>query len=409
MTLHRPPIIANRLEVVLLILTCFIIATRLIWLQIGDQGHSLTDEFYATSLAFSHSWPSLCSAGADPEFPFAAQSLGHPLDPDALTSPGLALSLLSICQFKRLELDAYLDFAPHLITMSAFVVAVTARILTSSWVGGVIAAGVVLSRGSILVGTHLAGTFLILQPAVALVFLLLALYARTRDATWLPILFATCVVSLAISPLFGLLAWPLAAMIGLRAIEHARGTNFAIHRLPLHVISIGAALIVFPALIFVIHSYLPSSTRGVSTFIKQIGQFRLNGNSVTLLMGSAIAELEQQDLHWQCSLAILGFAAIWKRFLPRGSGFWALAIAITALIALIVDGALIAAAARQTNEIGVRRIYNMTDAVFSLEPVLIGTAAGYAWFCVRYLVIRLFPAYSSRPRQRDSIGTSNEI
>jgi hypothetical protein len=409
MTLHRPPIIANRFEVVLLILTCFIIATRLIWLQIGAQDHSLTDEFYATFLAFSHSWPSLCSAGADTDFPFAAQSLGHHLDPDALTSPGLAVSLLSLCQFKRLDLEAYLDFAPHLITMSAFFVAVTARIMTSSWVGGVIAAGVVLSRGSILVGTHLAGTFLILQPAVALMFLLLALYARTRDATWLPILFATCVISIVISPTFGLLAWPLAVMIGLRAIHHARGTQFSVHRLPLHIISISSALIVFPAIILALHHYLPSSTRGVSTFIKQIAQFRLNGNSFTLLLGSAIAELEQQDLHWQCSLGALAIAATWKRYLPRGSGFLAFAITVTALIALVVDGGLIAAAARQTNEIGVRRIYNMTDAVFSLEPVLIGTAAGYIWFCVRYLVIRLFPAYSSRPRHRDSMETSSEM
>jgi hypothetical protein len=403
MTLHRPPIIANRLEVVLLILMCFIIATRLIWLQIGDQNHTLTDEFYATSLAFSNAWPSLCSAGADSDFPFSTQSLGHPLDPDALTSPGLALSLLSMCQFKRLELDAYLDFAPQLITMSAFFVAVTTRILTSSWVGGVIAAGVVLSRGSILVGTHLAGTFLILQPAVALVFLLLALYTRTRNASWLPILFATCVISIAISPLFGLLAWPLAVLIGLRATHHARGTQFSIHRLPLHITSIMAALIVFPAIIVALHDFLPSSTRGVSTFIKQIGQFRLNGNSVTLLLGSAIAELEQQDLHWQSSLAVLGIAATWKRFLPRGSGFWAFAITVITLLALVVDGGLIAAAARQTSEMSVRRIYNMTDAVFSIEPVLIGSAAGYAWFCVRYLVIRFFPAYSSRPRQRDII------
>ena len=407
MTLHRPPIIANRLEVVLLILMCFIISTRLIWLQIGDQSHTITDEFYATSLAFSSSWSSLCSAGVDSEFPFAAQSLGHPLDPDALTSPGLAVTLFSMCQFKRLDLSAYLDFAPHLITMSAFFVAVTARILTSSWVGGVIAAGVVLSRGSILVGTYLAGTFLILQPAVALVFLFLALYARTRDATWLPILFAACVISVVISPIFGLLAWPLAVMTALRAVQHARRSQFGIHRLPLHIISITAALIVFPSIILLLHRYLPSSTRGVSTFIKQIGPLRLNGSSVTLLLGSAIAELEQQDLHRQCSLAVLAIAATWKRFLPRGSGFWAAAMTATALVALIVDGGLTAAAARQTNEANVRRVYNMTDAVFSLEPVLIGTAASYAWFCVRYLLSKLFPAYSSR--QRDSMKPSGEL
>ena len=405
MTFQRPAIIANRLEVVLLILMCFIIATRLIWLQIDDHEHDLTDEFYATSLVFNRNFSSYCAAGISSDFPFSPRPQGAILDPDALTSPGLALTLLGICQFKRLELNTYLDIAPHLITASALIVALTTRILTSSWVGGVIAAGVVLSRGSILVGTHLAGTFLLLQPAVAMVFLFIALFARTRDATWLPILFATSLIALAISPLFGLVAWFIAFILVVRAIHQARIHHVHLRQQPLLIISISCALIAFPSIILFLHHNFPSSTRGISTLVRQITQIRTNGNSFTLLLGSAIAEIEQQDLHWQCSLAALGIASAWRRYLPRGSGFWALSLTTTAIVALIFDGGLIAAAARQTNELSVRRIYNMTDAVFSLEPVLIGTAAGYAWFCARYFIIKVFPNYSSRPRRHDNIGT----
>jgi hypothetical protein len=37
----------------------------------------------------------------------------------------------------------------------------------------------------------------------------------------------------------------------------------------------------------------------------------------------------------------------------------------------------------------------MTDALFSLEPLVIGLGASYAWFAVRYLIILVYPDYSS--------------
>jgi hypothetical protein len=391
----RPRLISNRFEVVLLILLSFVVSTRLIWLQIDEGSRSITDEFYSTSLAFNRSLGHVCSAGVDPDFPHSTQIADQALDSNALTSPGLALMLWGLCQIERLNVDTYIDIAPHLITMSAFFVAVTARLLTANWVGGLIAAAVVLSRGSVLSGTHLAGTFVLLQPLVCLIFLLLALYARTRDARWLPPAFAFCATAIFVSPLFALLAWPMTLIAALRAIRQSDSSIFSVHKLQLHLISMIMALIVFPLIIMALHIYSPSSTRGISTFISQLPQLSSGGHRLLLMAGSAIAELEQQDLHWQISVATLALAAALKRFLPSGSGFCALMLLTCSMIALVVDGGIIAAAARQSDNVEVRRIYNMTDALFSLEPLVIGLGASYAWFAVRYLIILVYPDYSS--------------
>ncbi len=83
--------------------------------------------------------------------------------PISSSSPGLALTLLGLCQFDRLHGGSFTNLAPQLITASAFLTAVTARILTSSWVGGILAAAVVLSRGTVLAAVDHAGTFALLQ------------------------------------------------------------------------------------------------------------------------------------------------------------------------------------------------------------------------------------------------------
>jgi hypothetical protein len=404
MPAHRPPIICNRFEVVVLVLLCFIISTRLIWLQIDDRNRTLTDEFYATSLFFTQSPSNRCPVAPDPAFPDSANFPTIHLDSGALTSPGLGLALVGLCQFKRVSMDSLFSYAPILIGLSSFLIAITSRILTSNWVGGMFAAAVVLSRGTILQGTHLAGTFLFLQPIAALLFLLIALYARTRSPQWLPWVALTSLLSVYVSPLFSLVVWPLNAMIGIRLFRQARRSYANVQRLPLHLFSIVFSFIAIPLLILKLNSVEPSSTRGVSTFIHQLSLVKADGGSaILLLIGSAMAIFEQQDMHWLASFGLLGLAATWKRFLPRGSGFWALALVGAAAAALLVDGGLTAAAARQTSEQTLRRLYSMTDAVFGLEPIIIGAGACYAWFAVRYIIILIFPSYISVSHQHDNV------
>ena len=398
MTLHRPPLISNRLEFIVLILLSFIISTRLIWLQIEDRPPAITDEFYGTSLIFNRTLAHSCPTAPDSNFPYSSTAVEHSPSSNGVTSPGLEVFLWAICHTERLSVRSFMDYAPILIGLSAFLVALTSRLLTSNWVGGLLAASVVLSRGSILQGTHVAGTAVLIQPMICLVFGLMCLYARTRDARWLPVISAAAVLSIVISPLFALMAWPLFLILLARTSIHARKTHFSIHRFRLHMLTILTTLAVIPALIASLRWAAPSSTTAIGAFIKALYIYGLRPFEIQKLAELAamgLAEAQRQDLHWQSSMALLALAATWTRFLPRGSGFWALAVFLLNLISLIIDGHLVGTLETQIPEISSTLAYRMTGSVTSMEPLLIGTAASYAWFAVRTVIISIFPGYSS--------------
>lgn len=403
MPTHRSPVISNRFEIVILVLMCFVISTRLIWLQIDDRNRRVTDEFYATSLLFNAFESSECPVPPDSSFPLNGVSEVNFLDTGALTSPGLRLSFVGICQFKRLSLDSFLEYAPVLIGLSTFFIALTARILTSNWVGGMLAAAVVLSRGTLLQGTHLAGTFWVLQPLTSLTILLLALYARSRNYRFLPPFVVACIFCTLVSPVMGIVFWALNGLIVLRLLLHGSHSYMPFKTFRLHLLPSACALVLLPLVIIYLHRIEPSSTQAVSIVITQARLLVHNWKNMLPLLGSVIAIFEQQDIHWLLSFAMLGIAATWKRYLPRGSGFLALAIISGAAMALLIDGGITSQATKQFTPVVIRRYYSMTDAVFGLEPLILGAGACYAWFAVRYIIILIFPSYLSVSHQRNNM------
>jgi hypothetical protein len=405
MPLHRPPLICNRFEVVVLILLSFIISTRLIWLQIDERPPLISDEFYATSTVFKRSLAQSCSKGLDSNFPYSPRTDGYTPLATGTFSPGLEALLLAVCQTKRLTIEGVMDFVPIMIGTSAFLVALTARLLTSTWVGGFIAASVVLSRGSILQGTHLAATLSIQQVMVTLTMLMACLYMRTRDARWLPATFVVCFFSIMMSPLFSLSAWMLSLILLARALNHALRSQFSVHRFRLHLFSTLSMLLIVPVLVLVLRQIMPTSTSAISAVLYHFSPkdaplnalFVINSSFVTWL-----SELRKQDFHFHASLALIAVAATWKRHLPRGSGFWAMAVTFLSLVALLVDGALRAfylAGAESPWALNLK----LTGAVEPFEPLIIGSAAAYVWYAVRLVMLALFPSYSSHPVVHDRI------
>lgn len=400
---HRPPIISNRFEIVILILMCFAISTRLVWLQIDDRNRTITDEFYATSLLFNTIDRTACPIPPDPLFPVNGAISTNFLDGGALTSPGLRLAFIGFCQFNRLSLNSFLEYAPLLIGLSTFLTALTARILTSNWVGGMLAATVVLSRGTILQGTHVAGAFWFVQLLTSLVFFFLALSSRSRRPSLLVPFILSGFMCTYMSPLMGIVLWSLTGMLVLRLMWQ-RLKEFAKPRVLAHqLLLLLASLVILPLMIYHLHRVEPSSTQSIILFATQMRHLLRDWKQLLPLLGSAIAIFEQQDFHWLLSFAVIGLAGTWKRFLPRGSGFAALAITSCCVIALLIDGAITAQATAQINPVNFRRYYSMTDAVFAMEPVILGAAASYAWFAVRYVIIRIFPSYISASRERDGV------
>ncbi len=388
---------------VLLILLSLIISTRLIWLQLDHRNPLITNEFYASSLYFKRELSPLCPDGVDPSFPYPQTTGYQSLDPQATVSPGTVLGLLLVCQGERLRLDSVAAFAPHLTTMTAFLTALSLRLVTSNWVAGILAAAVVLSRGSIAQGPHLTGTYLLLHPAITLTMVIAALWARSRDARLIPMLTAAMVVCVFIAPLFGLIACPLLCLLGVHIFLTSQQSHVGLHRYRLPLFAIMLAMFVIPALIWVLHLKIPMATSGTGTFIRQITRMIHAPGSLMLLIGAAIAEMESQDFHWQVSLAMIALAVTFRRRLPDGSGLWAGMLLLMAVMALLIDGAIIAEAARQSHEASLIHFYHMREAVFSLEPMIIGAGVGYGWMAVRKLIITLRPSYSDRHLGRDRI------
>jgi hypothetical protein len=363
----------------------------------------ITDEFYATSLYFNRSLSSLCPEGVDPGFPYSQTSTFQPQDPQATVSPGLLASLLFICREGRLRLDSISAFAPQLMTSTAFFAALSLRLATSNWVAGILTASVVLSRGTIAQGSHVTGTYLLLHPALTLTMVVAALWARSREDRIIPMLTTGLIICVFVAPLFALIAWPLLWFICTHVFLSSQRSHVGLHRHRLTIFSILSALVVIPALVWILHLKLPMSTIGVATFMRQAFKIIQSPGNLTLLIGSAIAEMESQDFHWQVSLAVVALAVTFKQRLPSGSGLWAGMLIVMTLTALIIDGAIIAEAAKQTHEASLIHFYNMRQAVFSLEPMIIGAGAGYGWMAVRKLIITLVPSYSDHDRGRDKL------
>lgn len=405
MALHRPPLICNRFEVVLVILLSFIIATRLVWLQIDEQPRQMTDEFFTTGNTFKRALSQSCASGVDTTFPYPEKTEGYTPLATGSVSPGLEAVFWGVCQVKRLSVEEYVKLAPVMIGATSFLVALTSRILTSTWVGGFVAASVVLSRGSFLEGTHLASSSFFVQFLVSLVFLLTAIYLRSRDARWLPAIFTVAITAILFHPVFALSVFLMTIALLMRTLNHAHRSKFVLHRSSLHFISIVSMIIIVPVLVLALRSIMPASTSPIGAVLRHL-EVMGNSNSATNQgrppFVTLLTELQHQDFHFQCSLALIAIAATWKRYLPRGSGFWAMLVFGLGLVALTIDGAL-----RAVLLAGLESYWPMalklTGAIAALEPVIIGTASAYAWFTLRALLMAVFPSYSSPPGAHDRI------
>jgi hypothetical protein len=385
-------LISNRFEVFLLILLSMVVSTRLIWIQIDERQHHLTSEFYSSSLAFRKNLAPLCAAGVDPGFPIDGDVDTSLLDASAQVSPGLLASFAMTCQLHRLSVSQWLGLGTHLTTLTAFLVALTARVLTRNWVSGIIAAAVILSRGSLVKIAHTATAMALTQPVVAAFFLVGALFTRTRDPLLIPVMNMVIILAVFMSPVLGLVVWPPLIALSFYLWNKSRRGHWPRSEILPAIISTLVAVIAIPLMIFMMRWYLPGTTLAVAETVHQLWPLTNAWSNAPNIISSVIAAIETQDFHWQASIAIMTLATTWRRFLPSGSGAWSGGLLLLIVSALVVDGALIAAATRQDIDATIMRYFGMASGLASFEPVIIGVSAALSWFALKKSLAMLWPA-----------------
>jgi hypothetical protein len=398
MGFRRYPLIANRFEIVLLISLGFVIATRLVWLQTDERFLQVSDEFYTTGLSFQQAMQHSCRQGMNNQFPNPENQGDYVPMPNGALSPGLSIVLWTICQGQRLSVEAFMNFAPMIIGATALIVAMTSRLLTSTWVGGFLAASVVLSRGSILQGTHVVSTSFFQQFLMSTVLLFTILYLRTRDARWLPlILCASCAIIIG-SPLASLTMFLLAVALFLKAFVQTRRTNSTLKHPLQHTLGSATLALATLALVAAIHQSSPQASSTLLRVLRTLYTSIQDASNLSFFAEGLKAlkqELQRQDFHFQTSLAAIAVAGTFRRYLPRGSGACAVLITLFTLQGLLVDSAL--------HPLGSQEIVTetplslkLTGAIATIEPALIGIAISYGWLALRMLLIKFIPRYNAR-------------
>ncbi len=389
------PLVANRFEVVLLVILSFVVSTRLIWLQIDQPAGEMTSEYDSTALSFNRSLAKLCPVPAEQNFPYPAAGADAQLDPHAPTSPGLAAVFLSICLFDKLDANSFTSLATQFVTLTALLVAVTARLITSSWVGGLLASAVVLSRGSVLQAKTLAGAYSVMQPMVCLYFLLIALYVRSRFAALLPMIFSILGLATLIAPTFALTASAVSATLWWNFSKGNRPQN------PLSKYSIlgglTAVALAYPLILLLLSWIAPSSTKNLLAPILPAN----NPLHPLILFNQALAAgwsaFLGTDAHEKISVVLLLLAAIWTKYLQNGVPFFLRLLILTFVLACITDGAL-NVMGLPTSATALR-----STLLMSMEPLIIGLSAAIAWSGIRILLMTLFPDYSRSKAHRDTL------
>lgn len=388
----RLPLIANRFELLLIVLLCFVISTRLIWLYIDDPVIAVTNDFYLTSLAFNHSLAGLCMTPLGYDFPYSMGPIKGGVISSAATSPGLSLVFLGICQFERLDVGSFTALTPHLIALSALLVALILRLLTTSWVAGILAASVVLSRGSVLQATNLAGSFSLLQPTICLLFLLLAAYCRTSDQRWIWGAHVSLLLATLITPILFIATVPTA--IALLAYDYRRYriqklTSAAPKEVSKALFTLAPALL-YPLLLWALVVFAPSSLR---TLFELPATFMSAGKGSLAFTITAVSDrLGVTDLHFVASFSLLVLAYF---LIPRLTSKPRLFFNVLFLmlgLGLVIDGLL---AERYLNS--AIEIQTVALTLLGFEPLVLGLGAGLLWGYIRTFLATVFPNYG-RPR-----------
>ena len=315
------------------------------------------------------------------------------ISPISASSPGLALTFLGLCQLDRLHGGSFTNLAPQLITASAFMTAITARILTSSWVGGILAAAVVLSRGTVLAAVDHAGTFALLQPTLCIFFLLLTLYARTGGQSWLNVGWVFLLGSVLISPLMAIAILPVLALLGTQrqTAGDLKGKALTWQRLTLLV---GTLLLLLTLLL----KYWPSSLTGVTLVRDHFLICFRNGVIFKDLIVPTWKHLGNADLHWQLSIGSIAIAAVFSRHFPIGAALTFRVLLTMVGLTSIIDGIIL------KNELPAADSAVLAWIATGLDPILLGLGAGVTWHALRLLLMAMFTNYSRSPAPRDNMN-----
>ncbi len=388
----KPQLIANRFELITIVLICFVVSNRLIWLHVDQPLQAITGEFYSTALSFNRTLSQYCRIPVAPNFPQTEPDMALLISPIKAFSPGLALTFLGLCQLDRLHGGSFTSLAPQLITASAFMTAITARILTSSWVGGILAAAVVLSRGTVLAAVDHAGTFALLQPTLCIFFLLLTIYARTGGQSWLNVGWVFLLASVLISPLMAIAILPVLALLGTQrqTAGELKGKALTWQRFS---ILVGTLLL----LLTLLHKYTPSSLSGVTLVRDHILICFRNGVIFKDLIVPTWKHLANADLHWQLSIGAIAIAAVLSRYFPIGAALTLRVLLIMVGLTSLIDGIL------SKNELPAAESSVLAWIATGLDPILLGLGAGVTWHALRLLLMAMFTDYSRSPAPRDNM------
>jgi hypothetical protein len=395
----RVPLVANRFEVVLLVILSFVVSTRLIWLQIDQPARELTTEYDSTALSFNRSLAKVCPVPVDQNFPYPLAESDPQIDPHASTSPGLAAVFLSICLFDKLDANSFTSLATQFVTLTALLVAITARVITSSWVGGLLASAVVLSRGSVLQAKTLAGAYSIMQPTVCLYFLLLALFVRSRFAGLLPMIFFVLALATLISPPFVLIASAVSVILWWNASKAKSASNHS--RQYLETGGIIAAAAFYPAMVLLVGAVAPSSIKNLTALNPTIKNPLDALMIVNQSLGATWSAFLGTDSHEKASVFILLLAAVWTKHLRDGVPFFLRTLVLTFCLACLTDGAL-HMIAFPTSAQPLR-----STLLMSLEPMIVGLSAALIWMGIRIILTNIYPDYSRSKAHRDTLTDLN--
>ena len=388
----EPHLIANRFELIIIVLLCFVVSNRLIWLHVDQPLKAITSEFYSTSLAFNQTLSRHCALPLAHDFPQPEPNVVILASPTSPTSPGLALTFLGLCQFDRLDAGSLTNLAPQLITSSAFLTSITARLLTNSWVGGVLAAAVILSRGSVLAAADHAGSFMLLQPIACMFFLLLALYGRIRSQLCLYLGILVSLVSVLVAPVMSIVITPALLLL---EIPWKNDKAHTLHtRSWSHMTNTIVALML---MLFLLNEFASSSMTALAVVRDQF--LRSFGNHVAphQIITNTWGHVAEADMHWQISLASISIAAVLSRYFPAQASLTFKLLLVMVGLACFTDGI--------TSKIGPPA----TDSDFlwgigiGLDPIVLGLGAAVTWHGLRLLLMTLIADYSRPAASHDNM------
>jgi hypothetical protein len=177
-------------KVVAFLTLLMLIATRLTWLQTSAVPVEVTSTFYRTGILAAPILKDHCKEPIEATFPLPVEMALRPTDippPPELgeMSPGLILVMLARCQFAALEVEDFARWNAWLFLAATIFSAVATRLLTRSWIAGLLGAVAILSRGTVQSKSMVVSAEPFASVFCAMGFCYLTLFLRTFWRGWL--------------------------------------------------------------------------------------------------------------------------------------------------------------------------------------------------------------------------------